>query len=627
LTFLVSTGPRALGQQQSAQTPPPKPAQAKSSVLGDYVPCLFDDGQQYELRALQNPNEQPLDQAQAAKAASAAKDSLNSVAPAGSEGDSLRSLATAIDASDFQGKKPSDASTVVLAKASKIEADPGKVASAATAAQNAVSPQTFERPPDVSCSFSIMQWKETSDTFGRRVANQYVAIEVNVRNLNDQYDFLIHDVQIAVDTGLTPAQFGRFKASRDKLIVRDIAQRGQTSDRRNLVINSLQMAGAIAGGASAAVTQSLTSTVVANDFSTSVAIFQGPFITGLINIFPDHTIEHINHLNDLAFSASSTNKTVVPVQGSVPLVTFLSEKPLEQLPFAQCGRSGHQDQDDPICSVESLASQGSKSVGGPPQNGSEASGGSGSNTYYPSSISFKSWNALALAVLERRVFVVIAGVHIKEVAKEPTFTSITCAPGNDSTIALGKITESKSATCTLKGTDLDLISKVQLQNATDSSDKTQIEGSSSVSGDTTQATVQFNTNDLAGLKGTSYALYYSLKDGSSQKSSLTVTVQQAVSLSPASLSFAPADKDKAQIVTLTNNGTATLTINGVTPMGDKKADFTASACAAVPVKVDAGKPCKISVTLTKVSGAGNASLSIDDDGQGNPHAVPITETK
>ena len=181
-----------------------------------------------------------------------------------------------------------------------------------------------------------MQWPETRDSFGRRVANDYIALQVTVRNLNDQTEFLIHDIQIAVDTGLNPVQFGRFQSARDKLIVRNVAQRAQSEDARNLVINSLVAAGAIAGGASSAVTQSMVSTAARN-LATSVAIFQGPFITGLINIFPDHTIEQINHINDQTFSASSSSKTVVPVQGSVPLVTFLAERPIEQLPFARCG--------------------------------------------------------------------------------------------------------------------------------------------------------------------------------------------------------------------------------------------------------------------------------------------------
>jgi hypothetical protein len=198
-----------------------------------------------------------------------------------------------------------------------------------TEAKTAV--QQFQPPDDVSCSMSVMSWKETSDIFGRRVANTFVAIQVTLRNLNTKNEFLVHDIQVAIDTGVSPAYFGRFQAGRDKLLVRAVAQRGQSEDRRNLVLNTLQAAGAIAAAGSIA-----TGSINAKN---AVAVFQGAFIPGFSNIFPDHTVEQLNHINDLVFSASNTSKVLVPIQGSVPLVTFVAEKPIEELPFAWCGHS------------------------------------------------------------------------------------------------------------------------------------------------------------------------------------------------------------------------------------------------------------------------------------------------
>src|SRR5260370_276218 len=176
---------------------------------------------------------------------------------------------------------------------------------------------------------AVMSWKETRDIFGRRVANTFVAIQVTLRNLNSKNEFLVHDIQVAVDTGISADEFGRFQAGRDKLLVRAVAQRGESVDRRKRSIKALQAMGAMAGAASIP-----AGTV---EFKDAVAVFQGSFITGFSNIFPDHTVEQLNHINDLVFSASNTSKVLVPVQGSVPLVTFISTKPLEQLPFAWCG--------------------------------------------------------------------------------------------------------------------------------------------------------------------------------------------------------------------------------------------------------------------------------------------------
>jgi hypothetical protein len=130
------------------------------------------------------------------------------------------------------------------------EAELNKVVAAAVSAvvvtaNNVASTSRFKPPDDVSCSMAILTWQETSDIFGRRVANTYIAIQVTVRNLNKTNEFLIHDIQ-AVDTGLNPADFSRFQAGRDKLLVRAVAERGQTQDRRNLALNSLLAVGAIA---------------------------------------------------------------------------------------------------------------------------------------------------------------------------------------------------------------------------------------------------------------------------------------------------------------------------------------------------------------------------------------------
>jgi hypothetical protein len=502
-----------------------------------------------------------------------------------------------------------------------------------TAATPPVAVASIAPPDDVVCSFSVMQWKETSDNFGRRVANQYIAIQVTVRNLNQQNEFLLHDIQIAVDTGLNRAQFGRFEAARDKLVVRNVAQRGQTEDRRNLIINTLQAVGAIAGGASTAVTNALSNTSEAQDMASAVAIFQGPFITGVTNIFPDHTIEHINHINDLTFSASATSKTIVPIQGSIPLVTFLSEKPLEQLPFSRCGtspskrffdRSG--DPWDPGASIYQFCTLDIYDQNGNPKNPVANANYTFQPSYYRKSYPFRNWKPAALDVLTHRIFVVVGGVHIKEVAKQPTLTSIACPPSNDATLNLSKITGPNVA-CALKGSDLDLISQVSLQNATDTNDKTQAQGTSSVSGDTTQATVTFLKNDLLKLKATSYKLYYALQGGGPQPTSIVLTLKTVISLTPSSIDFGEQTQNVAstlRTVTLTNNDTKPITITPpITTTGADKGDFsTTDDCGT---SVAAGKSCTINVTIKPTAkGTRTAAVSIIDDAPGSPHTVELT---
>ncbi len=643
--FALSQQPTTATQSPPAAaskslSPPPRPSNTGKRPLDDYVPCLFDDGEIYEMRALEQPMEAPvvkegtqLDEASAAVVAESVNQILMRLAAAKAPVTGQEKIpkgqpaasAEQQEVQDFIGghpippdkfmdktlaevpmvveefvKKAADAAALDVAGKKEISRLVTSLGFR-TAIRNLASTSRFERPGDVVCSFSVMQWKETSDNFGRRVANQYVALQVTVRNLNTENEFLIHDIQIAVDTGLNRAQFGRFEAARDKLVVRNVAQRGQSEDRRNLIINSLQAIGAIAGGASAAVTQGLSNTTEATAMASAVSIFQGPFISGVTNIFPDHTLEHINHINDLGFSASSTNKTVAPIQGAVPLVTFLAERPLEQLPFAHCGgaaRSGPfhfgkgpaKKEDDPGASQYAFCTTDAYDEYGNPFNAAYANTFDLQPDYYMKPYPFRKWKGAALDVLKHRIFVVVGGVHIKQLASQPTISSITCAPSNDMTIALSKISDPKNVTCTLKGSNLDLVSQVSLQNATDVNDKTQIQGTAIISGgDTTQATLTFSKDDVAKLKGTTYKLYYSLKGGGPQQTSLAITLQQPVSLSVGSLDFGSQNEKQEsdeKSVVITNNSGDKLTFTIPPLTGPNASDYTIkkNMCVATPTK-------------------------------------------
>ena len=58
-------------------------------------------------------------------------------------------------------------------------------------------PQEFKTPDDLLCSRSLLGWQEAADIFGRRIANTYLVIQVVVRNLNPDSDYLIQDVIVA----------------------------------------------------------------------------------------------------------------------------------------------------------------------------------------------------------------------------------------------------------------------------------------------------------------------------------------------------------------------------------------------------------------------------------------------
>lgn len=481
-----------LGQAQTSDiTSTPTTTQSSPGVstqpklLGDFVPCVQDPSEEWDLRGLEQPTplqNQPLGQDQANTA-------MDSVVAAGGVNDTLKAaISSKLNSNKDQYAQLTPKAATAKIASDAIAATTSSTASASdkTAAISAIksvstpSTPTYQRPNDVSCSISILGWNETSDTFGRRIANDYVALQVTVRNLNSKNEFLIHDVQVAVDTGVVPAYFGQFHGGRDKLLIRAVAQRGQFEDRRNLIINSLGLVGAVAAvpGANAS-----------GEFSTAVAVFTGQLVPGLANVvFPDHTVQQINNINDLGFSASSTSKMIVPVQGSVPFVTFIAERPIEQLPFAWCGSKKQKDKSNPqLCNVPQLGKTG---------------GIADWNTSTPvPSLSYKKWSGAALRILQNNTYVVVGGMHITEENNSASISNLNCPAIFGGPVDLSQVTNGQFA-CMVTGSALSSVHSVQLELNSD-----KVSGTIKPSTDGTSAQILFTPTDLASRTG-SYELYF-----------------------------------------------------------------------------------------------------------------------
>jgi len=112
--------------------------------------------------------------------------------------------------------------------------------------------------------------------------------------------------------------------------------------------------------------------------------------------------------------------------------------------------------------------------------------------------------------------------------------------------------------------------------------------------------------------------------GSPQKVSLT-GIGTTARLSPSSLNFGAVGigaTSPAQIVTLTNVGTTTLTITGMAITGTDAADFAQyHGCAS---SLAAGASCVIRVTFKpQVTGLRNATLSVSDNASGSRQTVSL----
>jgi N,N-dimethylformamidase beta subunit-like, C-terminal/HYDIN/CFA65/VesB-like, Ig-like domain/Cep192 domain 4 len=105
----------------------------------------------------------------------------------------------------------------------------------------------------------------------------------------------------------------------------------------------------------------------------------------------------------------------------------------------------------------------------------------------------------------------------------------------------------------------------------------------------------------------------------------------AVSLSPSSLDFgsrAVGTTSPAQTSTLTNTGTAALTISNVAVSGANAADFAQSNdCPTGPATLAVGATCTISVTFAPTqSGTRTASVTVTDDAATSPQTIAVAGT-
>lgn len=163
--------------------------------------------------------------------------------------------------------------------------------------------------PGVSCSQALLDRKEASDIFGKRIAHMYLAVQVNLRNLSREFDFVLQDVRLVMDDNVSVA-------SRTRPLVRAVAEKGQVLDGRNIMVAAISAVGSIAGGLAA-------SSLFTKDFARATNIFQGPFRTAIVGAFPDFTVSQLNRVNDHSLAAEGI---IIPKDAPATVVAFASQR-------------------------------------------------------------------------------------------------------------------------------------------------------------------------------------------------------------------------------------------------------------------------------------------------------------
>ena len=180
--------------------------------------------------------------------------------------------------------------------------------------------------PDVYIARTVMDPQTVADDFGKRISDQFLAIQATISNQSRDFDFILHDAGPDLTLVFSGQLGGNATAdlydfsSQELELLRGVAERGRISDPRNLVLRILRWVGAVAGGVTGV-------TSFGPSFSPAVAAFNGPLLTAYTEALPDNTVQQFNRLND---SAYSTNIVIPKLQSKVivlfaPLRLFLNE--------------------------------------------------------------------------------------------------------------------------------------------------------------------------------------------------------------------------------------------------------------------------------------------------------------
>ena len=229
-----------------------------------------------------------------------------------------------------------------------------------------------------------------------------------------------------------------------------------------------------------------------------------------------------------------------------------------------------------------------------------------------------NWNASAASITVK------SGLSFSSTAVAPA----TLVPGGTAAITL-KVTN--TGTATLTGGNVEL----QIFNASGAAVATQVWSAQKFTAGQT-LTYTYSWVTAASLAAGTYSIDVGVFDSAWStdyywNTDATIAVSSAkpvVSLSPTSLAFASqatGTTSAAQSVTLTNTGSAALTISGISVTGSNAKDFTqTNTCGS---SVAAGAHCSIAVTF-KPSATGNrsAAVSIADNAAASPQSIKLNGT-
>jgi hypothetical protein len=365
----------------------------------------------------------------------------------------------------------------------------------------------FARPTDIGCAYQILSWNESRLLFGRSVANDFIGVQVTVRNLNGKEEFIVHNAMLSADTDIHGA-IGRYFEGADKISVEAYNNAGESLTARGIVGNSI--------AAASTLLSVLQPIVSVDNFNNVAASFSGGVVPGWKTLSPDHQKEQLLLIANSGFSATYTTKTVVGKSGAATFYTWFPAKPfLEGWWVQDC--------------AQSIATVGDPTAGSasPPQvgvdlqrarNACQSQGVAGWKT-----IPYQKWSSISDQLFRDLSLAVVAGIHVQEDSKnKSSVTDVKCPNNSQGELDLSKASADGTISCDVAGDNLDKVAKLRLENASNAVDPIRPEANVTVSGDNTTGKAAFKVSDLASASGNVYNVYAVGKDGTETSTGQTI---------------------------------------------------------------------------------------------------------
>jgi hypothetical protein len=239
---------------------------------------------------------------------------------------SLTMVALAFSVSHAQGTRttpvapvraapPSPVRTTASPVSTTTAAAPVSTTAAAAGLQEAAAPGDQDRGSQIIPAPILLGYREVKDNFGKRIADTYVVVQVNIKNSDIEHQFLLQDLRVVFD----PNQCEEAKKFYDRFDVNDCQQQyqkylkypiayapvaqpalqaiatiGQNQNPRNLAFRFLDFAANVGGA--------LTGfNFVGRDGKAGLSVFNGTFLTASKTFMPDLTAGQLTRLTEQSY--------------------------------------------------------------------------------------------------------------------------------------------------------------------------------------------------------------------------------------------------------------------------------------------------------------------------------------